>query len=128
LLRPRRVSASAAWRRWAARWPCRDHRAFQPILEELNRRKAVVYFHPTTANCCGNLIPGVAPATIEWPVDTARAILSLFYSGRLLRYPDIRFIFSHAGGALPALSGRIANFVDRDKNAAKYAPHRCTAP
>ncbi len=54
--------------------------------------------------------------------------MSLFYSGRLLRYPDIRFIFSHAGGALPALSGRIANFVDRDKNAAKYAPHRRTAP
>jgi hypothetical protein len=107
------------------KWP--GDPAFEQILEELNRRKAVVYFHPPTANCCGNLIPGVAPATIEWPVDTARAILSLFYRGSLLRHPDIRFNFSHAGGALPALSGRIANFVDRDKNAAKYAPHGAVA-
>lgn len=102
------------------KWP--GDPAFQPIFEELNRRKAVVYFHPTTAACCGNLIPGVPPATIEWPVDTARAIVSLLFSGSLVRYPDVRFIFSHAGGALPALSGRISNFSKRDKNAATYAP------
>jgi predicted TIM-barrel fold metal-dependent hydrolase len=106
---------------------CPGDPAFQPIFEELERRKAVVYFHPTTANCCGNLVPGVAPATIEWPVDTARAILSLLYSGSLVRYPNVRFIFSHAGGALPALSGRVANFVKRDKNAAKYAPQGALA-
>jgi predicted TIM-barrel fold metal-dependent hydrolase len=100
---------------------------FRPVFEELDRRKAVVYFHPTTPNCCGNLIPAAGPATIEWPVDTARAIISLLYSGSLVRYPNIRFIFSHAGGALPALSGRIANFVARDKNAAGYAPHGALA-
>lgn len=26
-----------------------------PLLEELNRRKAVVYTHPSTPNCCGHL-------------------------------------------------------------------------
>ena len=103
------------------KWP--GDPMFHPVFEELDRRKAVVYFHPTTPNCCGNLIPGVAPATIEWPVDTARAIVSLLFSGSLVRYPDIRFIFSHAGGALPALSGRISNFANRDKNVGKYAPH-----
>ena len=108
------------------KWP--GDKAFAPVFEELDRRKAVVYFHPTTAACCGNLMPAPAgPATIEWPVDTARAILSLFYSGSILRYPNIRFIFSHAGGALPALSGRIANFVKRDKNAASYAPQGTVA-
>jgi predicted TIM-barrel fold metal-dependent hydrolase len=107
------------------KWP--GDPLFQPVFDELDRRKAVVYFHPTTANCCGNLIPGVAPATIEWPVDTARAVLSLLFSGSLVRYPNIRFIFSHAGGALPALSGRVANFVKRDKDAAKYAPQGALA-
>jgi 6-methylsalicylate decarboxylase len=102
------------------KWP--GDPAFQPVMEELERRRAVVYFHPTHANCCGNLIPGVAASTIEWPVDTARAIVSLLFSGSLVRYPNIRFIFSHAGGALPALSGRIANFAKRDKNVEKYAP------
>lgn len=108
------------------KWP--GDPLFRPVFEELDRRKAVVYFHPTTPSCCGNLIPAPAgPATIEWPVDTARAILSLLSSGSLVRYPNIRFVFSHAGGALPALSGRIANFVARDKNAATYAPHGALA-
>jgi predicted TIM-barrel fold metal-dependent hydrolase len=107
------------------KWP--GDPLFQPVFEELNRRKAVVYFHPTTASCCGNLIPGVGPATVEWPVDTARAILSLLFSGSLVRYPDIRFIFSHAGGALPALSGRVANFAARDKSVAKFAPNGAVA-
>jgi predicted TIM-barrel fold metal-dependent hydrolase len=102
------------------KWP--GDPLFQPVFEELDRRKAVVYFHPTTPGCCGNLIPGVGPATIEWPVDTARAIVSLLFSGSLVRYPNIRFIFSHAGGALPALSGRISNFAKRDKNVGTYAP------
>jgi predicted TIM-barrel fold metal-dependent hydrolase len=108
------------------KWP--GDPAFRPVFEELDRRRAIVYFHPTTPNCCGNLIAAPAgPATIEWPVDTARAILSLLKSGSLVRYPNIRFIFSHAGGALPALSGRIANFVKRDKTAAQYAPHGALA-
>jgi len=107
------------------KWP--GDPLFGPVFEELNRRGAVVYFHPTHANCCGNLIPGVNPGLVEWPFDTARAIVSLLYSGSLLRYPNIKFIFSHAGGALPALSGRIANFVARDPNAAKYAPNGAVA-
>jgi predicted TIM-barrel fold metal-dependent hydrolase len=111
---------------YADKWP--GDPAFAPVFEEFDRRKAVVYFHPTTPNCCGNLMPAPAgAATIEWPVDTARAILSLLYSGSLVRYPNIRFIFSHAGGALPALSGRIANFVARDKNHEKYAPQGALA-
>jgi len=107
------------------KWP--GDPLFQPVFEELNRRGAVVYFHPTTANCCGNLLPGVNPGLIEWPFDTARAITSLLYSDSLVRYPNIRFIFSHAGGALPALSGRIANFVARDEKAKTYAPQGALA-
>ena len=109
------------------KWP--GDPLFRPVFEELDRRKAVAYFHPTTPNCCASLIPAApaGPATIEWPVDTARAILSLLTSGSLIRYPNIRFIFSHAGGALPALSGRIANFVERNKKAAEYAPNGALA-
>ena len=68
------------------------------VLTELNRRKAVVHVHPTAANCCRNLIPDVPASVLEYGTDTSRAMLGLMFSGQAARYPDIRFIWSHAGG------------------------------
>ncbi|HEY7169336.1 MAG TPA: amidohydrolase family protein [Vicinamibacterales bacterium] len=91
--------------------------AFRPVMEELNRRKATVHVHPTAANCCRNLDYGVAPGSIEYGTDTTRAIVGVAFSGDSTRYPDIRFIWSHAGGSMPFLAGRIdgasANAKDR---------------
>jgi predicted TIM-barrel fold metal-dependent hydrolase len=82
--------------------------AFQPVFEELNRRKAVVYTHPIDAPCCQDLpLAGVTPTTLEFPTDTTRTILSLIASDAATRYADTRFIFSHGGGTLPAIIGRI---------------------
>jgi 6-methylsalicylate decarboxylase len=77
-----------------------------PLLEELNRRKAVVYTHPTTPNCCGHLLPEAPVPMIEYGTDTTRSIASLVFSGATNRYPDIRWIFSHAGGTMPFLLER----------------------
>lgn len=77
--------------------------AFNPVYEELNRRKALVFVHPTAPNCCGNLIPDVPASLIEYGTDTSRAIASLLFTGTAARFPDIRFIFSHAGGTAPYL-------------------------
>jgi hypothetical protein len=79
---------------------------FLPLMEKLNRRKAVVYTHPTTAKCCGNLIPGILDVTVEYNTDTTRTIASLLFGGTLKRCPDLRFIFSHAGGTAPDLMWR----------------------
>jgi predicted TIM-barrel fold metal-dependent hydrolase len=96
--------------------------AFAPVMDELNRRKAVVYTHPVRADCCRNLIPDVGENVIELGTDTARTITSLLVSGTTARCPDIRFIFSHGGGTLPALTGRIVQLHAANKNFAKYAP------
>ncbi|MBT8099805.1 MAG: amidohydrolase [Gammaproteobacteria bacterium] len=82
---------------------------FRPVMEELNRRKAVVFVHPTAANCCRNLdyAPGVRPGTIEYGTDTTRAMAGIAFSGDARRYPDIRFIWSHAGGTAPFLLRRL---------------------
>lgn len=94
--------------------------AFRPVMEELNRRRAVVHVHPTAANCCRNLGYGVAPGTIEYGTDTTRAIIGVTFSGDAARFRDIRFIWSHAGGSAPFLAGRIeggsANAKDRMPN------------
>jgi predicted TIM-barrel fold metal-dependent hydrolase len=78
-----------------------------PVFEELNRRKAVVYTHPTDAACCMGLLPGVPNQMLEYPMDTTRTIASLIVSGAADKYPDARFIFSHAGGTLVGVAGRL---------------------
>jgi predicted TIM-barrel fold metal-dependent hydrolase len=74
---------------------------FRRVFEELNRRKAVVYVHPTDPPCCQDLGVGT-----EWNTDTARTIFSLLATGAATRYADTRFIFSHGGGTMPSLVGR----------------------
>lgn len=81
--------------------------SFAPVMAELNRRKAVVYTHPTDAMCCQGLIPRVANQTLEYPTDTTRTIFSLVVSETAAKNPDVRFIFSHAGGTLPSVAGRL---------------------
>ena len=83
--------------------------ALAPIFEELNRRKAAVYFHPMAASCCGAVVPGINEGYLEYPYDTGRAILSLLLSGSFARFRDTKFIFSHAGGPILLLAGRIEN-------------------
>lgn len=85
------------------KWP--GDAAYRPIFEELNRRKAVVYFHPLAAACCGRLSVGTFPAVIEVPHDTTRAVTSLLLSGSFARHRDIRWLFSHGGGTIPMLAG-----------------------
>lgn len=91
---------------------------FHAVLEELNHRHAVVYVHPTDAPCCVDLLPNTIPHTVEWNTQTSRAIWSVINDGTdrppvteprasvATRYPNIRWIWSHAGGTLLGLIGR----------------------
>jgi 6-methylsalicylate decarboxylase len=96
--------------------------AYKPIWDELNRRKAVVYVHPLVAACCANLSVGTFPAVIEVPHDTTRTITSLLLSGSFARYRDIRWLFSHAGGTMPMMAGRIDAFYGARPNLKEFAP------
>jgi predicted TIM-barrel fold metal-dependent hydrolase len=94
---------------------------FDPVFAELNRRKAIVYVHPTAANCCGRLIPEVADTLIEFGTDTTRAIASYIYRGAANRFPDVRMIWSHSGGSMPF-------FIERFEGADKGAAAKAQAP
>lgn len=102
------------------KWP--GDPSFAPVFDELNRRKAVVFIHPTAPSCCSHLMPGIAASTVEFLFDTSRAILSLLVNGTLSRFPDIRFIFCHAGGTMPMLAARTNAFVERHKDVAERVP------
>jgi predicted TIM-barrel fold metal-dependent hydrolase len=95
---------------------------YKPVLEELNRRKAVVYVHPLVAACCGRLSVPTFPAVIEVPHDTTRTVTSLLLSGSFARYRDIKWIFSHAGGTIPLMAGRIDAFYGKRPNVKEFAP------
>jgi predicted TIM-barrel fold metal-dependent hydrolase len=103
------------------KWP--GDAAFRPVFEELNRRKAIVFFHPTGPNCCRNLIPNIPVVITEFPHDTTRAITSLLFSGSFARSRDIRFIFSQAGGTVPMLADRISKYSAQVKELADQVPN-----
>jgi predicted TIM-barrel fold metal-dependent hydrolase len=81
--------------------------SFDPVFEELNRRKAVVFVHPS-------LVPGLEPLpdvpafVADFLLDTTRAAILLARSGTLERYPDLKIILAHAGGIVPYAAYRIS--------------------
>jgi 6-methylsalicylate decarboxylase len=103
------------------KWP--GDKAFAPVFDELNRRKAVIYFHPTAAPAFEGLLPGIPSPMLEFPMDTVRAITSMMFGGTLSRCADARYIFSHAGGTLPMLAGRIESIARNRKDLSAMVPN-----
>ena len=81
--------------------------ALDRVFDELNRRRAVVFVHPTSPMCGVQTSLGLPRSMIELMFDTTRAVTNLIYSGTLDRCPDISWIIPHAGAALPVLAARI---------------------
>ena len=118
-----RASTGARWASWCWRTspagPSTDP-LFGPVWAEIDRRALPVLVHPTAP-------PGTPDmalrefnliASIGFMFDTSLAIARLMFDGFLDRYPDVKLIVSHAGGALPYLVGRLDQCFDK-MNAAR---------
>ena len=70
----------------------------------LNARKAIVFIHPFAYAPGKDSRPS---ALIEVAFFTARIVVDMIYKRVFSRYPDIKFVFAHCGGALPILAGRL---------------------
>jgi 6-methylsalicylate decarboxylase len=81
---------------------------FEPVFEELERRSAVVFVHPTASPDPAAHQLGLPDSLIDFTADTTRAIAQMLYSNRFARTPSVKYIFSHAGGMVPYLAGRFA--------------------
>ena len=99
------------------------HPKFAPVMDEINRRGAILYTHPTSADCCNNLIPNTPPTVVEYGTDTTRTIVDVVFSGTAARCPNIKFIFSHAGGSLPFLTERLQKMPVIDKKLQEKVPN-----
>jgi 6-methylsalicylate decarboxylase len=81
---------------------------FDPVFDELNRRSAVVFIHPTHCEAPAETNLGAPPSVVEYVFDTTRAIVNLVFTGTLKRNPDLRLIVAHGGGTVPFLAQRIS--------------------
>lgn len=87
-----------------------------PVFQELNRRHATVFIHPTSP-CIGDghTVQAASPLghypnpMFEFFFDTARAVINMFMTGFVDKFPNITLIICHAGGALPPLVERLTN-------------------
>jgi len=82
---------------------------FSSIWKEIDRRALPVLVHPSAP-------PGTAEldvmrynliASVGFMFDTSLAVARMIFDGFFERYPDLKLIASHGGGALPYIAGRL---------------------
>jgi len=81
---------------------------FNDLYTELNRRKAIVYIHPTVPSKGEFPKMDIPPSILEFVFDTTRAIANLIQNNVFRRFPKIRFIIAHAGGTAPYIAWRMS--------------------
>jgi predicted TIM-barrel fold metal-dependent hydrolase len=88
--------------------------SFEPVFAALDQRKAAVFVHPENPPNFDLVSCGRPGPLIEFPVDTARAVVDLIWAGVLSRHPDVTLVLAHAGGVLPVLAPRILDLGPMD--------------
>jgi predicted TIM-barrel fold metal-dependent hydrolase len=101
--------------------------AFDPVLEVLDARGAVVFLHPGLHPSSGKLALPWPAFMMEYLFDTTRAVVNLVFGGAIERFPRIRFILPHAGGLVPYFAWRLSVSPMIDSRLPQLAPERIHA-
>ena len=83
--------------------------AVEPLLAELDRRKAVVFVHPSALQA--QPVALAPPFMADFLLDTTRTAITLVRSGAMKRYPNMKIILAHGGGFLPFAVYRFAGMI-----------------
>ncbi|MDF3282602.1 amidohydrolase family protein [Gordonia sp. N1V] len=81
-----------------------------PLWDELNRRRSVVFIHPTSPAGFDPTQMGMPAPLLEFLFDSTRTVVALAGAGILRSHPGIRFIVPHCGAVLPAVISRVELF------------------
>jgi predicted TIM-barrel fold metal-dependent hydrolase len=100
---------------------------FDPLMDELNRRDAVVFVHPALHPSSRNLALPWPGFMMEYLFDTTRAAVNLAFSGAIEKFPRIRFILAHAGGLMPYFAWRLSVAPIIDARLAQISPEEIFA-
>jgi aminocarboxymuconate-semialdehyde decarboxylase len=79
---------------------------FDPVWEELERRSATIFIHPTRPPM--PVLPSAPSPLTDYPADTTRCALGMILKGHRKRFASTKVILSHGGGFLPFVATRIA--------------------
>jgi len=80
---------------------------FQPIFEHAEKIGCSIFVHPWEMMGQENMQKYWLPWLVGMPAETSRAICSIIFGGVLDKFPDLKFAFSHGGGAFYFTIGRI---------------------
>jgi len=104
-----------------------DDEALDPIWTAIENAGLVVFIHPhygVDARTWGDKDNGhVLPLALGFPFETTIAVTRLILSGVLDRFPNLRLLLAHSGGALPQLSSRLASCINHDPVVASRLKH-----
>jgi len=103
------------------RWPGDPY--FDPMWQELNRRRTIVFMHPLAPPCCTKLNDSVPTSMNEYDFDITRGCTSLLANGVLHKYPNVKIIIPHSGGTMPMIAGRIKDRYPQDPKHLEYIPN-----
>ncbi|RDB22748.1 2-amino-3-carboxymuconate-6-semialdehyde decarboxylase [Hypsizygus marmoreus] len=104
-----------------------DDEALDPVWTAIEAAGLVVFIHPhygVDNKAWGDKDNGhVLPLALGFPFETTIATTRLILSGVLDRFPSLRLLLAHSGGALPQLSSRLASCIDHDPVVASRLKH-----
>jgi 6-methylsalicylate decarboxylase len=84
--------------------------AWDPLWDLMNKRRAVVFEHPTSPPNAEAIALGRPRPMLEFMFDTTRTVTDLIFAAVPERYPDIRFVIPHCGALLPLVADRVELF------------------
>jgi 6-methylsalicylate decarboxylase len=84
--------------------------AFQPVFDELDRRGARLFIHPTSPTCWEHTSLGRPRPMLEFFFDTTRAVIDLVLNGTVASHPRMEFLIPHAGATLAMVADRVSVF------------------
>jgi aminocarboxymuconate-semialdehyde decarboxylase len=80
---------------------------FAPLWKKADELHAVIYIHPTDPAGVEAMMDYWLMPLVGFLMDTTLAAARLVFSGVVARHPNIRWVLTHMGGAIPYLAERL---------------------